>query len=387
MTSLVWPLLCFAAIVWLVWLGSPLRTRKTTYTGSLGDLDLLLGVVSTAQLGENRIDIKVDRRVPYATLVFEDDVLRLELPLLTARQRKQKESLLALAQTFSADACILQGKKDTERINLPLGAVTDPSAERIQKALLALLDFTPSRRLKFTVYLTSVDLHTIDEHYQADRSQTQSRAVAESADLDREQFQRTNRGCLIEIARLFVWPTVLLSTYLSLGLTAAMIALIGLWILARLTLPVKTQGPKRLWPFRYLLVSIALGAALITMVSGQTVYLQLALTIQTALVALLLILSLALGDPSLVVDDAEWVDSLGGKFRSLCVYLTMISLGAALTNEYLRRNLDFETWFWIFAFWRVEFLIALSFVAIPLIYADTNRETSQPKTPKGGDEA
>ena len=103
MAFLIIPLLCFVLLGGLTWVFFLPLAGEKVWKGRIDDLDVVLSVLMTADWERTHLILKVPRRVTSMKMTVPGSAVRLEMPLVTRRQKSGRDRYLAILRDLGLD--------------------------------------------------------------------------------------------------------------------------------------------------------------------------------------------------------------------------------------------------------------------------------------------
>ena len=370
MAYLLIPIFCFLLLSGLAWLIFFPKVSEKEWKRKLDALPAILSVLMTAGQGQRYLVVQVPGWVTSLKLTFAGKRIRAVMPLLTTLQSRRKEDYRRRLSDFGSAPRVVAGD-GAEQLEWEVEGPPAKAAAAIRDDFLWLFGVEPDRVLSFKAFAHALDHRVIEEALE--KPQFDDGALPTAATYGQRYIssQKAANGCIYVLAASLLLPLVFLSAYLQFGIVVAS----AVWTAVALLRQIYWRWRKSLTGLR---IWDAITAANL-LLAGMTVYSEDPFFLQ--MIPNLLCVSWVVGEllsilfnlPHLSPFDSQSEkpdrDSEGFLARGLLSFALVITcLGGISLNEYLRGNFCLDTWVWFFAFFRMELVLGMVAILLPLIF-------------------
>lgn len=343
----------------------PKGDGKEEWRGRIGDIDLVVAILATANLGARRLRLSVSRRVTYLLVDFEARAAVVSLPIVTARQKKHKDELLGLMARSGEEGGVHEDESGQSSFSVRLQGEPEQIAERLKSLFLKIFDVDENRVLEYTVQSHRADLREL-WHRQSRSTGTahEGAPIAATAGRTEKEMAGYPSGCLFAIAELLLLPIPFLLAYAWSDIFFASVVVLVM-LGGRIAFEFIKQG-WTLRPLANINWIVTLGGCALTVYFREPYMLQLVPTVLCGIMAIAAFLPLFKGRT--VLDDRTpdaQIRNLRGRLLVTASVVVACVIGA-LINEYLRTNVSLDHWVWYFAYFRLELLLGFAATAAPV---------------------
>lgn len=377
LTYVLFPIAAFLVLAGPLFLMFRKGDSESEWRGPIGDLDLVVAILGTANIGARHLRLSVSRRVTYLLVDFEAQAAIVTLPIVTARQRKHKDDLFELMARSREDGSVQEDKSEQSSYSVRLEGEPEQIAERLKDLFLKVFDVDSNRVLEYSVQSHWLDLVELS-HWKSGATEASCEKAPIAATTDRAvNAMAKSRRDLFSLARFFLVPIPFLLAYGWFDIfVASIVALVMLG--GRIVFKLIKRG----WTLGPLMATtnwiVLLGGCALTVYFREPYMLQLVPTVLCGVWAIGAVFPLFRGRTAFDV-DAPGVQNWKLRDRLFFTFAVVVTCTIGVSvNEYLRANASLDYWVWYFAYFRLELLLGLVVTTLPISIWVQSRGANDP---------
>ena len=329
------------------------------------ELSRIASVLMTAKRSQRYAAFSVGARVAELTANFRADGVDFELPLCTVRQKRQTKRLTAIFEEHCKHVEVASRADGEEFISGSVEGNVHFVTSRLSLLCTELLDVKPAEMIHCVVqsrprYLSAMGLSILDQ-LEAETARDQLPETSTAA-TEPKKLTDPRIGCLTFMVLLFLNPIPFLMAYAWYGIWTACV--VGLVVFAAFTTWQFAVGLRTTYKsvVSKLNSLLSVGGYASVVMFETAWFLQIVPTIYCIVWGAGVFIGHIGGKPWFEPPDIDY----GRTGRILITGgTTLACVLGALANEYIRTQFSLDYWVWYFAYFRLELLIGVVFLATP----------------------